>query len=358
MPDQEVEPLSPELQASYDRLMHDLEHTPAITCPITYNWHGNQELADRASIKLRIWAQLMQQQRPEMSFAALKAITFHHDYELAIVEAAGADRTAPTPSKEAGGFSVGMIVRNGDGVHLVMHESVAMGIASEDNTEGDWAQHIVRHELCHVSDFEFKRGLIAAHPEQTAFKGFDAQIAPLAESLWDEYYANKYSSGGWSDPRTFLDLLRDTLPPIRADVIQAILRYRTESDLDSLLAFAKAKIRFVAQVFGYAAGSVATGEASLLKAAPEEHAMLEQLGLLEAWNQAFAALEELDATRPNWESALALRALFPACVALLAGFGLFYEPYGEGAYVDIPMTDETNPLLVAFTGDEAPFPPQ
>ncbi len=325
--------------------MHDLESCPAITCPITYNWHGNQELADTASINIRIWAQLMKQQWPEMSFTALQAITFHHDYELAIAEAAGPDRNAPVPSKEAGGLSVGMMVRNGDGVHLVMHESVALALAQDNEEQSDWAQHIVRHELCHVSDFGFKRALIQAHPDKAAFKGFDVHVAPLAESLWDEYYANKYSSGGWSDPRMFLDVLRDTVPPIRVDVTQAILRYRTEADLDALLALAKAKIRFVAQVFGYAAGSIAAGQTTLLDGAPEEHAMLQRYGLVDAWEQAFAALQALDAARPNWESALAIKALFPACVALLAGFGLHYEPSGEGAYVDIPMTDETNPLL-------------
>jgi hypothetical protein len=343
----EALPLDPEAQARVDQLMHGLEHNPAVTCLISYNWYGTREQADRASIRIRLYGQLMREACPEMSFSALTAITFHHDYELALAEATGADRSAPLATKEAGGLSVGMMVRAGDGVHLVMHESVALALAADEIEQSDWAQHVVRHELCHVSDFVFKRGLIAKHPDQCAFAGFDALMAPLAEALWDEFYANKYSSGTWSDPRTFLDLLRDTLPTIRQEIVDAILEYRTARDLDGLLSFAKAKVKFVAQCFGYAAGSLAARGVKLPEAAPEEHAMLVRFGLVDAWHQCFDTLEDLDRIRPEWESALDLMKLFPACVALLAGFGLHYRPHGDGAYVEIPFTPETDPIEVA-----------
>jgi hypothetical protein len=66
--DDGVDTVDLETQERVTQLLHDLEHNPAIACPITYKWHGNQEFADRASIKRRIWAQLMQQQWLEMSF--------------------------------------------------------------------------------------------------------------------------------------------------------------------------------------------------------------------------------------------------------------------------------------------------
>lgn len=337
----EASTLDPEGQSRVAQIMYDLEHNPAVSCPISYNWHGTQELSDRASLKIRIYAQLMRETYPEMSFIALKAITFHHDYELALSEAAGVDRAAPTASKEAGGLSVGMMVRSGDGVHLVMHESVALALAADEIEQSDWAQHVVRHELCHVSDFEFKRGLITKHPDQCAFAGFDALMAPMAEALWDEFYANKYSSGPWSDPRTFLDLLRDAVPTIRQEIVAAILQHRASPDLPGLLTFAKTKVKFIAQCFGYAAGSLAGRGVGLLDAAPEENALLVQFGLDYAWQRCFETLEELDRIRPHWESALDLRKLFPACVTLLAGFGFDYQPHGDGAYVDIPLTAET-----------------
>lgn len=334
----ETTPRSPETQARIDRLVHDLAHNPAVTCAISYIWHGNEELADRASSKIRICAQLMLESSPEMSFRALTAITFHHDYELALSEAAGAHRSAPLPTKEAGGLSVGMMVCVGDGVHLVMHESVALALASDEADRSDWAQHVVRHELCHASDFAVKQALIAKRPNCCTFDGFDALMAPLAETMWDEFYANKYSFGPWSDPRTFLDLMRDTLPTIRSEIVDAILKYRTAQDLDVLLSFAKAKVKFVAQCFGYAAGSLAAGGVRLAEAAPDEHAMLDRFGLLGAWDQCYDTLQDLDRNYPEWESALDLRKLFPACAMLLAGFGLQYRPHGDGAYVEVPFT--------------------
>lgn len=336
------EQLAPEVRERVERLMRDLNEAPAITCAFTFNWHGNQELADRASIKIRLYGLMMREDWPSMSFDSLKAITFHHDYEQALKDAAGAEGSAPAPTKEAGGFSVGMMVRVPDGVHLVMHESVALALASEEPEQSNWAQHVVRHELCHVADFAFKRDLIAKYPDRCTYSGFESFMAPLAEALWDEFYANTYSSGSWSDPRTFLDLLRDAVPVIHAGIVDAILDYRSSANLDELLAIAAPKVKFVAQCFGYVAGSLAGLGVSLEQEAPEEHAMLQRLALLGAWDQCFNALDELDRARPNWESVLDLSKLFPGCIALFAGFGLHYRPQGEGAYVDIPSTPETS----------------
>ncbi len=340
-------PSNPEDQARVDRILHALEHNPAVNCAITYIWHGNEELAGRASGLIRLYGQLMCETYPEMSFSALQAITFHHDYDLALVKAAGADRSAPIATKEAGGFGIGMMVRAGEGVHLVMHEAVAHALISEDSKQSDWAQHAVRHELCHASDFAYKKALIAKRPDCRTFGGFDKVMAPLAETMWDEFYANKYSTGPWSDPRTFLDLLRDTFPTIRQDIVDAILLYRTTYDLEGLLSFTNPKVKFVAQCFGYAAGSLAGGRVKLADAAPEVYALLDQFGMSDAWNQCYDVLEDLDRTYLEWESDLDIRQLFPACVALLAGFGLQYRPYGDGAYVDIPFTPETCPSVVA-----------
>ena len=119
------------------------------------------------------------------------------------------------------------------------------------------------------------------------------------------------------------------------------------TDLEGLLAFAKTKVKFVAQCFGYAAGPLAARGVELSESAPEEHSMLEKFGLLDAWEQCFETLVELDRSYPEWESALDIRRLFPSCIALLAGFGLQYRPLGDGAYVDIPFTPGTNPIEVA-----------
>src|ERR1035441_4923633 len=85
------EQLTPEVRERVERLMRDLNEAPAITCPFTFNWQGDQVLADRASIKIRLYGLMMREDWPLMSFESLKAITFHHDYEQALKDAAGAD---------------------------------------------------------------------------------------------------------------------------------------------------------------------------------------------------------------------------------------------------------------------------
>ncbi|WP_332752065.1 hypothetical protein [Hydrogenophaga sp.] len=341
-------PLAPEIQARVNELMHALQHAPAIACPFTFNWSGNQDLADKASMRIRLYGLLMREMWPAMSFSALSAITFHHDYELALKEAVGSERDAPVPTKEAGGFSVGMMVRAGDGVHVVMHESVALALASDDETTSDWAQSVVRHELCHVADYAFKRELIEKHPDQCRYSGFDTYMAPLAEAMWDEFYANKYSFGPWADVRTFLDLLRDAVAAIHAEVVEAILEYRTSSDLTKLRQIAEPKVKFVAQCFGYAAGCLAGKGVTLEQEAPDVTELLKRLGLLGAWQTCYETLEVLDQRRPNWASVLDLTDLFPGCIELFSGFGLHYRPSGDGAYIDIPETQYTGPLQIAM----------
>lgn len=176
------EQLTPEVRERVERLVRDLNQAPATTCPFTFNWQGDRVLVDRASNKIRLYGLMMREDWSSMSFESLKAITFHHDYEQALKDAAGADRSAPAPTKEAGGFSVGIMVRVSNGVHLVMHESVALALASDEREQSDCAQHVVRHELCHVADFAFKQELIAKQPDRCTYSGFDSMMAPLAEA--------------------------------------------------------------------------------------------------------------------------------------------------------------------------------
>lgn len=328
------ENVNAEVQRRVEELMHALEHAPAITCPINFNWYGSADLAHVAAKRIQVFAQMMQAERPWISFAELKAITFHHDYELALKEAVGSNKAAPVPSREAGGLSVGMMVHTVDGVHIVMHEAVAVALANYGEEGNQWAEHMIRHELCHAEDAGLKKVLLGKGPSTcTAYQSnFTSSIA----SLWDEFYANRYSFGPWSDPRTFLDLLRDTVPDIKSQLDEAIRKYRTSHDLNGLLAFAVPKMRFVAQCFGYAAGTLAAMGTTLEDEAPAEYAMLRSFGLDLAWRTCFDALLELDSRRPSWDSLLELNALIPGCEALFAGFGFHYRPHGEQAWVEIP----------------------
>jgi len=135
----DVAALSPEDRKLYDQIMDGLQHAPAITCTITFNWSGNEDLANKAALNLRVYAQLMQLVRPSVDLSKLKSVVFHHDYEQGIRDAAGANPNVPTPTKEAGGFSVGMMVREGDGVHLVMHDHGRLALQTPQQLRAPWS---------------------------------------------------------------------------------------------------------------------------------------------------------------------------------------------------------------------------
>ncbi len=323
--------------------MYDMEHHPAIACPMRFVWQGNHELAEKVSQKVNLFALLMREERPEIDLSPLREIIFHHDFEQGIRDAAGS-KPVPTPTKEAGGFSVGMLVRHDEDVKLVMHDWVAYALLSNDGCDQDVSQQAIRHELCHVDDFAFKKSLLAKHPENSCFKDFEAFCAVLAEPMWDEFYANKYSYGPWSDPRLSFDLLRDSLPTVRQEALQAVVSYRVHRDLDRLVRSVEPKARFIAQCIGYATGTCSAIGAPLSELAPEEHNTLVSLNLEEAWGLSSCALESLDAKRPEWDSMLELRALFPACLAVYKSLGLHLEQQEDGGtYINVPMTAETTP---------------
>ncbi|MBJ9592221.1 hypothetical protein [Burkholderia seminalis] len=339
---------SPEVEQRVQDLIRGLEKDPAINCPITFNWHGNSDLANAASMRVRVFAQMMRDERKGVSFKGLKGITFHHDYEQGLRDAVGNATGVPKPTREASGLSIGMMVVTAAGPELVLDESVALALAAYDEPGNAWAEQTIRHELCHVDDFIFKKQLLDLYPEQSTLTRFENNFYGPALTMWDEFYANRYSFGSWSEPRLFLDLLRDSVNDVRPQLITEIRRYRGHHRLDDLLAFAVPKMKFLAQCFGYAAGVLAAQHTTLLEEAPLEHALLKKYGMLDAWEQCYVTLLDLDARRPDWQSILELKALFPCCSALFASLGFEYRPHGTETWVSIPETSETDPRLAAL----------
>lgn len=332
---------SPEDEAEAQRLAQELRDTPAINCSFAFNWSGTREASERVVFLVMLYGQVMRQERQATDFSLLKGVVVHHDYDRAVNEAGTGRPDAPAPTKEPGGLSMAMMVPCEGGVRLVFHESIGLALVSEVRAERDLAQSVVRHELSHVDDWAYLRSLKEKAPGLDTFDGFEASIAPLAETLWAEFYANKYSHGPWSDPRTSFTLLKDALPTVKEQVVGAIGEYRVSADLAKLRRVVEPKARFVAQCFGYAMGTLAALGEVLDVGAPEETKLLQKVGLLAAWNECFGLVRALDARRPNWASMLELRVLFPGCIALFAGLGLHYSPRGDGGHISVPYTAET-----------------
>lgn len=347
-------PDSQEKEALVDGLLREMQENPPFDCPITFNWHGNEELAAQASTRLRVHAVLLRRQHPHLDFSCLKSITFHHDYELALREVSGG-RAGAEPTKEAGGFSAGMMIGDGDHAHIVMQESIAFGLLSDEGEQRELSAHLIRHELCHVDDYRFKRELIARNPASAYVRGFDSYMAPPAATLWDEFYANKYCHGAEPDVLASAPLLDEGLPRIRNEIISAILAYRTDGDLDKLRSVVEPKVRYVFQCFGYAMGTLAALDKALEELSPETAKLLLALKLQDAWGECFRQVCELDSRRAEWNGAGEFKTLFPVVRMVFSAFGLNYRPHGDGAYVDVPITPETDPVRAAFKAFLKPF---
>jgi hypothetical protein len=159
----------------------------------------------------------------------------------------------------------------------------------------------------------------------------------MSESLWAEYFANKYSYGAWSRPQSDFDLVAGALQAVEAEIRDAIIQYRTSADLDSLLKLAEQKIRFLIQCFGYALGHVAALRKPIDELSPDLAKALESRGLRAHWDAAFDKLEKLDKKRPEWSSYWEIVELAEVAKGVMKAHGLNYSLLPDGQlYVDVP----------------------
>ena len=332
-------------KALAQELAEKLTNNPPFKCTLSFTGDFDQDSAGQIKNHMLIQGFLLRENYPWLNLDSLHQIVIHHDYEQGLLEATGGLRQAPKPTIEAGGKSLAMVFRVGDSVKLVLHEVVAQGFLSEDEAHRDFATNTFLHELCHAHDLSFKTALQKKHPDKVGLIGFGAFFLPMAESLWDEYFANKYSFGEWSDIYEYTNFVYDSLPKIRDEIWEAIRAYRNDSNLEALRVLAESKVRFIAQCFGYAMGTLAAIEKSVDEHAPNLAKRLEEYGVRKIWDDYFFLLNELDENRSNWESVLELECLVEPSVALMGSFGLDYRSHGDGAYIDVPFTPETIPFI-------------
>jgi len=323
-----------EIDSELQEVLARMQEHPALTCSIRFAWDGSEEDAQSAIMFMQLYACLQQFEHPSLDFADLKEIIVHRDYESAVRAAAGGANHRG-PSKEIGADSMAMTLQGEDGARIVFHQSLGRALASADSAYHDLAHGIVLHELCHVSDYSFRKSLGAPATDPCPADGLYSFFAAAAESLWGEYFANKYSHGPWSDPAVETSLLKDTLPELRRQVDEAIREFRSHRDIRRLHQLAEDKMRFAAQCFGYAAGRLDAMNTTLDQHAPETAELLNDLGLLDPWNSSFLSLKMLDAARSEWKDAGRLKALLEPCSAIMRAFGLRYRAQGTGAHIDL-----------------------
>lgn len=99
--DEHEDELTADEQAVVDAVLEDLANNPPFSCSFTFNWHGDQERAERATTVLRVQALMMRRRHPHLDFSRLKSIVFHHDYELALREVPLVGRALNQPKRRA-----------------------------------------------------------------------------------------------------------------------------------------------------------------------------------------------------------------------------------------------------------------
>jgi hypothetical protein len=306
-----------------DQLLKDITTRPVLKCPFTFNWSGSEEDADSVALLVTLFAQYQASRHPFLDFSRLVDVGFYDDYEAAV------RRFAPKgggATREVWGEGLGMTLRSSDGSRVLLDGGVARSLMADDMRCAAVGRGMVLHELCHVSDFNFKQTL--EFTDRTA-SGQERFVGLVAESLWDEYFANKYSHGSWSDPNIELTLLQDALPPLFESLDAARQQLRSDGLIEPFMALVEESACRVAQYFGYAAGRLDAMKTTLHELAPKMAKQLGALKLLQAWETAFAALKRLDAERPGWKSRAQLQDLVPACVLILASFGIGLREDGQ-----------------------------
>lgn len=222
-------PLSDEaLEAFASELHQQILNDPPIRCAMSFHWDGTQEDAERVCFQIQVQSAVLRHQSPWLDFTSLKSIVFQKDYEQGLRDASARVGRDLIPTREPGGLSFAMLVHAADGCELIADVGIALGLLSEDASHSNVSVSTLRHELCHVDDFQRKSRLWETEWLKKHINGVRATFFPIAESLWSEYYANRVSDGPLAD--AYLtgeeDMLAGAIRDATQNIKTAILAYR------------------------------------------------------------------------------------------------------------------------------------
>ena len=319
-------PSDEQLELSISELLQEMSANPPIHCRVSFNWNGSQEDADQVLLQIQIHSALLRRDHPWLDFSSLKAILFHRDYEQGLRDASARAGRELIPTREPGGLSIAMVVHAADGCELVADAGLALGLLSEDSTYNDVSVNTLRHELCHVDDFQRKSRLLKDDWLRKNVLGVRATFFPMVESLWSEYYANRVSDGPSAD--VYLAGEEEMLAGAIRDAVQqineAILVFRVSHDMGDLAPRAVRKVSFVAHSMGYVLGRYAARGLSACRTALLQEA-LQAAGLVETFAESRAELDRLFHMRASWASMDDLAELEQIWFRVMCRFGLRFE---------------------------------
>jgi hypothetical protein len=294
-----------------------------------------------------------------INLGTLDGITIAYDYGAALVELdRGVELGSSLEASKDWAVGVAMtpsVLRKGQvKSHIVINAAIMEGLDEDPSHQHcQDAVHIIAHECAHVEisaafDRQFP-GRILSHAHETWYEHLCWEVIDCS---WDEYAACRISAGFGQDPSenyrsVFLNILSEASENVR----QAILKYRHDSDLDTLLMEAQRNIgnlsKYASYVLGTADGFDHNYEADL----PEISNALDGHWFNPFFFQLWDALRELWASYGEWKDLSEFQTIADIWLDMMADRGLEVTPQENGTmYINVPFRPETSHLQTALWG--------
>jgi hypothetical protein len=216
---------------------------------------------------------------PFLSFDRLECLLIAHDFRvgLALYEADG--RAYDARFMDNAETALGVVLPTQAGLVAIIHPQVMAQLQGSDLAEKHQSQRVLMHELCHVHDIGLRREWLLRRARQRHDSDW---LYWRCDSLWAEYFANRYShveGCDESDEWRRLDVLLEHLPDVEPEYAS----------------------RQLASAFGYALGTLAALNADVHDARPDMARRIRAHGLAPAWLEARTVTEELAQTGECWQ---------------------------------------------------------
>ena len=229
-----------------------------------------------------------------------------------------------------------MVVPNGDQCIVVCDAGLAFHVVDDsDVARQNLCIDTVMHELCHVYDQGRRRRLLGHELPRIPLKPLQGHVFNAADSAYAEYFANRYSHSSCSSPDMHPKNLAEVVPLVARDIRAALEAFNAEPRVEELLAVCRAKVRFLFQCFGYAAGRLFALEATLADVAAGSVDVLRAAGIYETWLAVHAELDRLDECRESWSSFQELSRLMALADSVYRHFGVVTSEGPNGLRLDL-----------------------
>ncbi|SFJ15230.1 hypothetical protein [Celeribacter neptunius] len=294
-----------------------------------------------------------------INLQTLDGITLAYNYGTALAELdRGVELGTKLEASQDWAIGVAMtapVIRNEQvKSHIVVNAAIMEGLDEDpDHLHCQEAVHLLAHECAHVEinavfDRQFPDRVLR-HKHETWYEHLRWEVISCS---WDEYAACRISASFGQDPsENYLSVFKNILSEVSENVRQAIMKYRQDSDLNSLVVEAQRNIGNLAKFASYVLGTADGFERSFEKDMPELSAALDDHWFRPFFFRLRDALRELWARYGEWQSLDEFGSIADIWLEMMTDRGLEITPQNDGTmYVNVPFRPETDPLQTVLWG--------